>query len=231
MPTPSYAELQVALEDLANAQLAVQRAHAVVAYIVSQQQLQTAAPGDLRQTLSIKEKKDTSTALPSPVIKHTAPILSSSSSLVLPYYDGAADVSPSSPTLAKVLTKERGMSWVAGGPKEASTKQNWTTPNLKVKTGLLREPLEGSNTGGKTPTGAVRKKDSNTLPSSPKTGTPMSSKKGEGSSLSPTRGGSGKGSGSGRFDSPKATEWNNDRFATGKAEAFMLSQSARWNLK
>jgi hypothetical protein len=232
--TWSCAELQVALEDLANAQLAVQRAHAVVAYILTQQQQpqqqqQTRPSGRTQPAMSITEKKDTVSSS-SPGIRHvSAPASPSFTSPLPPLLDGAVvgDMLPSSPTLAKVLTKDRGMSWVAGGPKEnPSAKQNWTTPNLKrVKTGagsdasLLERKNTSSPRSGGTTTPFVRKKESDN---------PVSAVKRSDSGMMSSSPRSGSG-GRGGANSPTA-EWNNDRFATGKAEAFMLSQSARWNL-
>ncbi|KAG7675166.1 hypothetical protein Ndes2526B_g08024 [Nannochloris sp. 'desiccata'] len=234
---PCASELQVALEDLANAQLAVQRAHTVVANILSQQQQQQPRTSNKIQTsLSIKENKD---ALPiSPGIRHSAAMSLLSSPPPLLDCASTSDM-PCSPTLTKVITKDRGMSWVAVGPKRPPTKQNWTTPNLKVKAGVLNDTLDGSNRGGRSPTpgrlmnrarsprGPFKKKELTNLPSSPKSGTPLSNKRSDSGMSPPTRGGGG--GGGGHSSTTATTEWNNDRFATGKAEAFMLSQASRWN--
>jgi len=235
VPYASCAELQVALEALADAQLSMQRAHTAVAYILFQQQQQARSLDKIQTTSSIKEKID---ALSSPSIRHSArasPALTQS----LPPYDGdsTGDVL-SSPPLAKAITKDRGMSWVAAGPKESLTKQNWATPTLKGKAGALNDILDGSQAakpsskGGtmtttQSPRGPFKKKELNKLPSSPKSGTSLSNKRSDSGirESSPPRGGHGVNSATASV----TTEWNNDRFATGKAEAFMLSQAARWN--
>jgi hypothetical protein len=223
-PNPSFAELQVALEDLSNAQLAVQRAHAVVAYLISQQQQRhSQRPACSGKAInSIKES-----AFSSPGIHHAASNCSPSfsSQLQLPALDSTtttnitiSDLLPASPTLSKVITKDRGMSWTAGGPKDSFNTQNVTLPSLKVNT--------------------LRKKVSNTLPGSPSLSiktetTPLSSKRSDSGGVStPTRG-SGRGINSPMTSSSLSSspEWNNDRFATGKAEAFMINQAARWNSK
>jgi len=176
------------------------------------------------------EKND---ALSSPSIRYSTPA-SPALAQSLPPYDGAStrDV-PSSPPL--VTTKDRGMSWVAGGPKVTPTKQNLATPTSKGKTGASSDTLDGSSKGGKVttrqpPRGPFKRKETNKLPSSPKLGTSVSNKRSDSSMSSPSRSGGGGGAGRGvRAPTAVTTEWNNDRFATGKAEAFMLSQNARWN--